>query len=474
MSTTDQSRTKQQEKVATLLTAKLNRDALLICAYDKKELVDIYEKLTAAPNKATLIRYLTATESRAEQVMLWLKAYHPHLYQTHPRFRQISDYLKLIALLGLMGLVIFASVILFWIWTDTPPPTVSLEPYCKPQNRPSLIKVGILSPINQCIPDAWQDLDRIKIQRLDQSFEEIPRDTNYSDYQLLIGGNCPMAGNGEAALTFTLQKFDKPDEIYQPKQITVTSQLTDVVPLGLAIFSYQDGNYDKAILQLDQLNEVLYTADIALLKANAYLFNRNFADAEEIYTTIINRLRPNWSAAYNNRGMIAFNLDVDRLVYPRLGGREDFEASLAHFEAEDDPDLKLLALGNASASYLQEEEFELAEEKCDEARDLDGHSVYFHDCMASYHFRYYNIYSPRWNYNQKATVLRDLEAHLVEDIQSDAPVIQHHQRAYLHKHKEDMSKAIIHAEKLQQRMAYRTCLPYDESYLRTNLRLTIK
>lgn len=202
-------------------------------------------------------------------------------------------------------------------------------------------------------------------------------------YDLAVRGECDERET--VRLTYELVTTRKPDEAYEPASLVVTGSLTHTLQVGLALISYQHGDYRQASQQFEQLLESDASPDLAFLRANSLLFAEQYQDAVEAYEQVL-ASEPGWAAVYNNLGLARFNKARREGKPSPAEGLADFEQAIRLAKRQGDTGLALLAYTNRSDWFRRDNRLEDARADCQAAMDLDAHSALPYICLVLYDF----------------------------------------------------------------------------------------
>ncbi|MBN1992230.1 MAG: tetratricopeptide repeat protein [Anaerolineae bacterium] len=276
---------------------------------------------------------------------------------------------------------------------------------------------------------------------------------------IVVWGACNQQNPAELTLTYELITSRKPDEIYEPTRLSITGPFTDLANLGLALISYQHGDYAQAVDQFSALPAIKTTAEPALVWANSLLFAGRYEAAIDAYEEIILTLKPDWSVIYNNLGIARFNKELLEAEGTAQAGRDHFEQAIKLAEAQGETDLALLAHVNNSRLLLQGRKWDTAKKHCEMALSLNTQSALPYICRATFHF--FQGFSAAEKMDLKA-IKQDLEQAAQFD---DAPAKLYYLRAIWYEQEQQKQAAIENYLRFFNKMEYRACLHTDQEAL---------
>ncbi len=364
------------------------------------------------------------------------------------------------ALLTVLVLVMFLAVLRWAVNTilSHPEPPM-LRPTCQSSATP--VQVGV-AQLPNCskdfqtrLVDSW--ISEAEAISLDQAFQTSTEARAQSGFDIVVWGSCDEQGNEAVILSYELTTTRKPDEVYEPPSLSATGSLTDVVSVGLALISYQHGDYDEAADQFNKLPATPTSPEQSLLCANSLLFYGRYDEAIDAYKEIGLALNP--GAAYNNLGVARFNKDLlqSETGFPQTGLFE-FEQAIELANAQGKAELELLAHVNRSDLLRRAGRWNDAQADCEAALGLSAQSALPYVCRVLNNLSRFA--------GSEGIPFDDIKRDLDQAERSDdVPVKLYYLRATWHREKNQREEAIAAYERFFDLMRNRACLQVDVKYV---------
>jgi hypothetical protein len=377
--------------------------------------------------------------------------------------KRVSRRAALLAALGLLlvALAVVGGVISTSFHRGEPP---ILGPTCQPSATP--VRVG-MTQLPKCpngfqarLVDSW--MSEAEVISLEQASQTSSEARARSGFDIVVWGSCDEQESEAVTLNYELITTRKPDEVYEPLSLNITGSLTDTVGVGLALISYQHGDYAEAADRFNELPATQTSPEQALLWANSLLFAGRYDAAIDAYDGAVLTLKPGWSAAHNNLGVARFNKDLLDPEGSPLAGLHDYERAIELANDQGEDELALLAHVNKSEIHRLAGNWRDAKASCESARSLNDQSALPYVCLACYSFVFYR--SPD---STGGIPLNDIKQYLDQAEQfDDAPATLHYLRAAWHKEQKQNQEAIVTYERFFALMEHRACLQTDKISLR--------
>jgi hypothetical protein len=383
------------------------------------------------------------------------------LIKKPPRAKaRLSGRTVLLALLGLVG----AVAVVVWMVSaySRRPELPTPEPVCQRSATPVRVAVaqlpGCPTGFQTRLVGSW--VDEAEVISLDKPLRTRAEARAQTGFDIVVWSLCQRQETGAVTLDFELTSSRKPDEVYEPPQLSVTGSLTDAVSAGLALASYQHGDYPVAASRLIELPTTRTSPEQALLWANSLLFAERYGEAIKAYEETVLTLRPDWSAAYNNLGVARFNQDLGQGETGFLqAGLYEFGQAIELASAQGEAELELLARVNRSDLFRRAERWSDAQTDCQEAWGLHAQSALPYVCRALYDISY-------GAGSKEGIPFDDVKRNLDQaEASEDVPAKLYYLRASWYREQNRHQEATDAYGQFLDRMRYRACLQTDAGYI---------
>ena len=365
------------------------------------------------------------------------------------------------AFLAGLGLLVAMGVGVWVVSTSLRHPKApTLGPTCQPSATP--VRMGV-AQLPNC-PNGFQTLliapwmNKAETIPLDQAFAASTQARAQPDYDIIVWGSCDEQENEAVTLNYELTTTRKPDEIYEPPNLRMTGNLTNAVDVGLALASYQHGDYTDAADRFNEMPATRTSPELALLWANSLLFAGRYDEAIRAYRETALALNPAWSAAYTNLGVARFNRDLLTLEGYPTHGLDDFDQAIRLANDQGEAGLALLAYINRSDSHRWSESHRKALSDCEAALACDAQSALPYVCRVLYSFSF-GAGSEGIPFDE---IKRDLDQ---AEQSGDVPAKLHFLRASWHREQNNKQEAIAAYERFLELMEARACIQTDVYYV---------
>ena len=273
-------------------------------------------------------------------------------------------------------------------------------------------------------------------------------------YDLIVSGDCRASES--ITLTFDLAAIRNADDLYQPANVSVSGAAADVTQAGAALIAFQHGDYARAAEQLASLPPGVQNRELALLRANALLFEQRYNEAITALRDLT-RQQPTWSAAYNNLGVARYNQSL--LSASATAGEDALSDAIEQAAIERDRSLELLALVNRANLYSFVNNADKVKFDCQRAETLDAQGELTRLCWLYYYF------AITGNPDADAGLINRKKAEYLGAPQiTDSPRLQVH-RGIWYENQNQPSEADHAYRRFLEQMQYHACLEQDRKFL---------
>jgi len=377
-----------------------------------------------------------------------------------PEGRRVPTKRRLISprmIAGVLGLIV--ALYSPWVYNNyyyrVPRPDMATT-FCQASLEP--IQVGVAELPNcsaefrASLMENWKS-ETVDVMFIPQSFEswEDAR-SQAGDSDAVVWGACNEPDQDIASLNFGFLTSRKPYEIYEPAVLRAIGSDIEITDIGLALFSYQYGDYPGAARSFAALSATAKSKDLMLLNANSLLLDGQYITAIASYKEITQTQASDSAAAYNNLGVALANDDRNQA----LGW---FNQAIDLADNLREVDIESLARVNRSQLFQLDGKWDEAQNDCETAILLNAKSALPYVCLAKHNFIYFRFRTP-W-----LLPLNEINKNLNEaEKYADAPALLHFMRAdwhLSHSWKQKQEAVNAYARYLSE-MENRACLKIDQ------------
>lgn len=366
---------------------------------------------------------------------------------------------RIFVLIGLVVLVGLGALLLTRAQRPAPSFTYpQAATTCLAEESP--IRVGLL-PMADCSPTAQAALTNAwtvasaKLTTLSTASPASLRSWSQPEgYDLIMSGRCTQPD--EIELTAKLAAIRNPDDLFQPDQVQIVGTIAQGAEAGAALIAFQQGSYRDAAAKLTQVASQATNRELALLAANAVLFNQRYDEAIAILRELRSQ-HPNWSVVLNNLGVAYFSRSL--MGTYATAGEDTLDEAIELARQEQASAVEFLALVNRANVHRHAGNNQKALADCQAAEKLDGASPWGRVCWLYYYFAL--IDEPE---GRSLPLERRIEENLGIPQPNDPPRLQAMRGAWYARQRQSTEAAAAYERFLEQ-MQFRACLEQDRRYL---------
>ncbi|WP_423226316.1 hypothetical protein [Candidatus Amarolinea aalborgensis] len=293
-------------------------------------------------------------------------------------------------LIGLGGLIALALV--GWggraLWLSLGPPLTPLPTFATCQASREPVRVALQS-LAECPDETSVQVQTALVSAgavITQTSANILRTWRQPEgFDLIMRGACDTSSAiTNLAATFELSAIRNAEDLFQPLNVKVSGGLSEVLSAGVALVTFQHGDYSQASEQIAALPTSVQTRELQLLRANAMLFDERHEDAIVLFSALTTE-QPNWSAAFHNLGVALFSKAQKQDIFA-MSGQDYLDSAIRLAAEQGETDIELSA--RANYSNLQRHtnsNFDKAKTACQRAEALNGQSVLTRYCWIYYY-----------------------------------------------------------------------------------------
>ncbi len=409
----------------------------------------------------------------------------------HIQTSGFADFFKRWRLVGGGAILLIVAILLsLWLFRDTSSSATPIagQDYCRPMLTP--VRVG-LAQLEGCpdtyqsqLVEAWHHPHRdeestkakVDVTELSDTMPPIKLETITNQYDLEVWGTCQNVSEGDVQLSVSLNPLTprKPDEIYEPSLVTVTTSIDQAELIGWAMANYQYGTYQEAQETFEQLSDTVMnnSRELALFEANNLLYNGKHERAITVYESISLRVGFNWSAVHLNLGMAQFDKAWSQSFQEQnlQHGLQNLTKATQLAEDQGETELAMLAYANKSLLHLfefksDEPSWSDALNSCNEAQRLNQINSHLPNfCLAYYHLFKGNFLSETAYSDETEQYLELLGQNSTNDPPAKLQLVE----ANLREKRGEDQLAYTAYRNFVHNLKHRACLNFDED-LYTNV-----